>query len=173
MCVCGSHPWVQVTQIGESVGDNVILSWYVSYVGRELGDEVEVVELTWWALVPFLLQGDCNNSCVITIVGYHGNPVYRVVASIPIWVTCGRFPWMAPTYGKRVKHKNVNSKYIHRKITRLWLTKDRPGISSNGAPYRYRTTNSRPKLLKRKHYLVKCPQSGLNTKTYWLTDCQP
>jgi hypothetical protein len=47
-----------------------------------------------------------NNSCVITIVGYHGNSVYRVVASIPIWVTvaslailvtCGRFPWKAPT----------------------------------------------------------------------------
>jgi hypothetical protein len=42
-----------------------------------------------------------NNSCVITIVGYHGNSVYRVVASLPIWVnvtslaiwvTCGRFP---------------------------------------------------------------------------------
>jgi hypothetical protein len=38
-----------------------------------------------------------NNSCVITIVGYHGNSVYRVVASIPVWVTCGRFSWKAPT----------------------------------------------------------------------------
>jgi hypothetical protein len=38
-----------------------------------------------------------NNSFVITIAGYYGNPVYRVVASIPIWVTCGRFPWKAPT----------------------------------------------------------------------------
>jgi hypothetical protein len=47
-----------------------------------------------------------NNSCVITSVGYQGNSVYRVVASIPIWVTvtslviwvtCGRFPWKAPT----------------------------------------------------------------------------
>jgi hypothetical protein len=28
-----------------------------------------------------------NNSCVITIVDYHGNSVYRVVASIPVWVT--------------------------------------------------------------------------------------
>jgi hypothetical protein len=28
-----------------------------------------------------------NNSCVITIVGYHGNSVYRVVSSIPVWVT--------------------------------------------------------------------------------------
>jgi hypothetical protein len=43
------------------------------------------------------MEAACNNSCVITIVGYHGNPVYRVVASIPIWVTCGRFPWKAPT----------------------------------------------------------------------------
>jgi hypothetical protein len=31
-----------------------------------------------------------NDSCVTTIVGYRGNLVYRVVASIPIWVTCGR-----------------------------------------------------------------------------------
>jgi hypothetical protein len=38
-----------------------------------------------------------NNSCVITIVGYHGNSVYWGVASILIWVTCGRFPWKAPT----------------------------------------------------------------------------
>jgi hypothetical protein len=28
-----------------------------------------------------------NNSCVITIVGYHGNSVYQVVALIPDWVT--------------------------------------------------------------------------------------
>jgi hypothetical protein len=54
-----------------------------------------------------------NNSCAITIVGYHGNPLYRVVASIPIWVTvtslailvtCGRFPWKGspvfPTCGR-------------------------------------------------------------------------
>jgi hypothetical protein len=39
-----------------------------------------------------------NNSCVITIVGYHGNSVYRVIASIPVLVTCGRFPWKAPTH---------------------------------------------------------------------------
>jgi hypothetical protein len=47
-----------------------------------------------------------NDSCVVTIVGYRGNSVYRVVASIPIWVTvtslaiwvtCGRFLWKAPT----------------------------------------------------------------------------
>jgi hypothetical protein len=28
-----------------------------------------------------------NNSCVTAIIGYHGNSVYRVVASIPVWVT--------------------------------------------------------------------------------------
>jgi hypothetical protein len=28
-----------------------------------------------------------NHSCVITIFGYHGNPVYQVVALIPVWVT--------------------------------------------------------------------------------------
>jgi hypothetical protein len=52
----------------------------------------------------------------------------------------------------------------------LWLTKDRPGLSSERAPHRDRTANSRPKLLKRKQNLVKRPQSGLDTKTYWLTD---
>jgi hypothetical protein len=36
-----------------------------------------------------------NNPCVITIVGHHGNSVYRVVALIPVWVACGRFPWNA------------------------------------------------------------------------------
>jgi hypothetical protein len=43
-------------------------------------------------------------------------------------------------------------------------------LSAERAPHKDRTTNSRPKLLKRKRYLVKRPQSGLDTKTYWLTD---
>jgi hypothetical protein len=48
-------------------------------------------------------SGDCqvnarNGSCVTTIVCYRGNLVYRVVASIPLWVTCGRFPREAPTH---------------------------------------------------------------------------
>jgi hypothetical protein len=73
-------------------------------------------------------------------------------------------------YDKCVKDKDVNCKCTHRQMTRLWLTKDRPGLSSERAPHRDRKTNSRPKLLKRKQYLVKRPQSGLNTKTYWLTD---
>jgi hypothetical protein len=55
-------------------------------------------------------------------------------------------------------------------MTKLWLTKDRPSLSSERAPHRDTTTNSRPKLLQRKQYLVKRPQSGLDTKTYWLTD---
>jgi hypothetical protein len=43
-------------------------------------------------------QGNARNgSCVTTIVGYRGNLVYRVITSIPLWVTCGRFPWEAPT----------------------------------------------------------------------------
>jgi hypothetical protein len=45
-----------------------------------------------------------NNSYVITIVGYHGNSVYRVVASIPVWGTCGRFPWEAPTVARHPSH---------------------------------------------------------------------
>jgi hypothetical protein len=53
------------------------------------------------------MEATRNNSCAITIVGYHGNSVYRVVASIPIWVTVtslakfltyGRFPWKTPTH---------------------------------------------------------------------------
>jgi hypothetical protein len=43
-------------------------------------------------------QGNARNcSCVTTTVGYRGNLVYRVVASIPLSVTCGRFSWEAPT----------------------------------------------------------------------------
>jgi hypothetical protein len=38
-----------------------------------------------------------NHSCAITIVGYHGDPVYQVVASIPDWLACGGFVWKAPT----------------------------------------------------------------------------
>jgi hypothetical protein len=72
-------------------------------------------------------------------------------------------------YGKSVKDRNMNSKCTHRQMTRLWLEKDRPGFSSERAPHRDKTTNSRPKHLKRKQYLVKRPQSGLDTKTYWLT----
>jgi hypothetical protein len=35
-------------------------------------------------------QGNAHNgSCVTTIVGYRGNLVYRVVASIPLLVACG------------------------------------------------------------------------------------
>jgi hypothetical protein len=44
----------------------------------------------------------------------------------------------------------------------------RHDLSSERAPHRDRA-NSRPKLLKRKQYLVKRPQSGLDTKIYWLT----
>jgi hypothetical protein len=33
------------------------------------------------------IETACNNSCVIATVGYHGNSVYQVVASILVWVT--------------------------------------------------------------------------------------
>jgi hypothetical protein len=33
-----------------------------------------------------------NNSCIVAIVRHHGNTVYSAVGSIPVWVTCGRFP---------------------------------------------------------------------------------
>jgi hypothetical protein len=47
-----------------------------------------------------------NNTRIVAIVGYHRNPLYRAVAWIPIcisviwsskFLTCGRFPWEAPT----------------------------------------------------------------------------
>jgi hypothetical protein len=66
-----------------------------------------------------------KNSCVITIVGYHGNSVYRGVASIPIWVTVpslaiwqpvggshGRLPqvlWNVPPGVKRPGHEANHS----------------------------------------------------------------
>jgi hypothetical protein len=37
-------------------------------------------------------------------------------------------------YGERLKHKNVNSKCTYRQMTRLRLTKDRTGLSSERAP---------------------------------------
>jgi hypothetical protein len=43
---------------------------------------------------------------------------------------------------------------------------EKPGPSSQMALHTDRTTNSRPELLKGKQYLVKRPQSGLDTKTY-------
>jgi hypothetical protein len=51
-------------------------------------------------------------------------------------------------------------------LSRKDATKDRPGLTSERASHRDRTTNSRPKLLKRKKYLVEHPQSALDTKTY-------
>jgi hypothetical protein len=52
-------------------------------------------------------------------------------------------------YDKVVKDKNVNSKCTHRQITRLWLTNDRPGLSSERTPHRDRTTISDPNTWKR------------------------
>jgi hypothetical protein len=67
------------------------------------------------------------------------------------------------------RNNSVSNENTYCKIVNTF-TKDRPGFSSERAPHRDRTTNSRPKLLKRKQYLVKCPQSWLDTKTFWLTD---
>jgi hypothetical protein len=72
--------------------------------------------------------------------------------------------------GKGVKDKNVNSKCTHRQMTRLWLTKNKPGLSSEREPHRDKTTNFRSKHLKGKQYLVNRSQSELDTKTYWQTD---
>jgi hypothetical protein len=44
--------------------------------------------------------------------------------------------------------------------------KGRSGLMSERTHHKDRTTDFRPKFLKRKQYLVKHPQSGLDTKTY-------
>ena len=43
---------------GKRVGDDVVLAGYVTNVRRELGDEVQLVELPWRTLVPPLLEGE-------------------------------------------------------------------------------------------------------------------
>jgi hypothetical protein len=42
---------------GKRVGDDVVLIRDVTYICRELRDIVEVAELPWRTLVPFLLEG--------------------------------------------------------------------------------------------------------------------
>jgi hypothetical protein len=66
--------------------------------------------------------------------------------------------------GECVKHKNVNSKCTHRRLE-CDLQRTDPASRQRGHS-KEMTTNSRPKLLKRKQNLVKRPQSGLDTKTY-------
>jgi hypothetical protein len=97
---------------------DLLYKQYVLFPMRQLDPEdlvccwrllVHVVLLTELSLLmswgELLVEAARNNFCVIAIVGYHSN-VYRVVASIPIWVTvtslpiwvtCGRFPWKVPT----------------------------------------------------------------------------
>jgi hypothetical protein len=57
----------------------------------------------------------------VAFVGCHGNPVYRAVTWIPICVsvtwspvfpTCGRFPWEAPTMSMLWTYKNILCKTI-------------------------------------------------------------
>jgi hypothetical protein len=43
---------------GKRVGDDVVLAGYVTNVRRELGDEVQLVELPWRTFVPPLLEGE-------------------------------------------------------------------------------------------------------------------
>jgi hypothetical protein len=72
------------------------------------------------------------------------------------------------TSTKWARHQDVLTEWLSA-VKWVWFTKNRLGLSSERAPHRDRTTNSRPKLLKRMQYLVKRPQSWLDIKTYWLT----
>jgi hypothetical protein len=49
--------------------------------------------LCWCLETDPSVDTDGNNH---VLLGYHGNSVYRAIAWIPIWETCGRFPWKVP-----------------------------------------------------------------------------
>jgi hypothetical protein len=78
--------------------------------------------------------------------------------------------WKGSNIWSNVHKVRSKPRHIDRLSAVKWLWLWKSSLSSERAPHRGRTTNSRPKLLKRKQHLVKCPQSGLDTKTYWLTD---
>jgi len=44
--------------VEKRVGDDVVLAGYMTNIRRELGDEVQLVELPWRTLVPPLLEGE-------------------------------------------------------------------------------------------------------------------
>jgi hypothetical protein len=72
-----------------------------------------------------------NSSCIVAIVGYHGNSVYRAVAWIPIWVTCGRFAWKALTALMMVmmatlkcEHCSMQGKVAEKQTVRINMLSD-------------------------------------------------
>jgi hypothetical protein len=48
---------------------------------------VFLVQLCWCLEADPIVDTARNNSCIVAIVGYHGNPIYRAVAWIPICVS--------------------------------------------------------------------------------------
>jgi hypothetical protein len=71
------------------------------------------------------------------------------------------------------ERRNVNSKCTHRQMTRLWPSKEGPCLSSERAPLQRQDNKFQTQTLEKKQYLVKRPQSGLDTKTYWVTKDRP
>jgi hypothetical protein len=73
------------------------------------------------------------------MVGYRGNSVYQVVAWIPVWVTCGDFPWKAPTrhgpliyltvinithFSQNTRSFSMAAEKFGTQYTALWLDSD-------------------------------------------------
>jgi hypothetical protein len=109
----------------------------------------------------------------ILIFKFACHPIWKLISPPPgiLGDVCWPFVAQQPMY--KSQSCLTSKQFLHTLSTLLCyvrLTKDRPGLSSERSSHRDRATNSRPKLMKRKEYLVKRPQSGLNTKTYWLTD---
>lgn len=48
----------------ESIGDNIVLSRDVLYIGCELGYKVEIIKLLQWAFILLLLEGVGNGLVV-------------------------------------------------------------------------------------------------------------
>jgi hypothetical protein len=89
---------------------------FISHAIPETTELLRTITCSWHKMLDELLL-NClepdpnvntahNNTCFVAIAGYHGNPVYRAVALIPICVSvtwlpkfliCGRFPWEATT----------------------------------------------------------------------------
>jgi hypothetical protein len=97
-CSFQSDTWTLkvLSAAGVCTGPRRLANWTVFYVCY-----------CWCLKEHSLRETSRNDSCVITIVGYHGNSVYRVVALIPIWVTVTSLAIWQPTGGPKVgSHKS-------------------------------------------------------------------
>jgi hypothetical protein len=120
---------------------------------------------------PLCITGTIHSQSEIVMYHWHySQPIRDRYDSLAL---LGQQDGWLPRLGDNIKEchvLHVNSKCTHRQMTILWLTKDRPGLSSERAPHTDKARHFRPKHLKRKQYLVKRPQSGSTPRhTDWLT----